>query len=191
MISPVSNHIPLKPDIPSTVVETKAGRCTVSLVASIALNLRNSVDLQRRSLAPMGTGSENLISLREKAILRDQTRQVKEYELSKEKSSLDLRNRILSLPSLCDALRSKCLTANRTCIKTSELMRHLVSELFLTHWELAQRLQILSSIIPEFLTLVPADLIIPVPTVRLNLSAPYGIVRKKVTTYVASESDKS
>ena len=190
MILPGDNHIPPKPELPSTIVQTKAARCTVSSVASIALNLRNSLDLKRRNVAPLGTGSENLISLREKAILRDQTRQVKEDELSKEKSCLDLRSRIISLPSLCDALRSICLAANRTCIKTSELITHLVSELFLTPWELAQRLQILSSIIPEFLTLVPADLIVPVSTVRLNLSAPYGIVRKKVTTYVAMESER-
>lgn len=190
LISPKGNHIPKKPEFPSNIIQPKASQCTVSSVALIALELRNSLDSSRRNLAPIGTGSGNLNSLREKAILRDQIKQIKEAELVKGKSILDVKNRILSLPSLCDALRSKCLTDNRTCLKTTELMKVLTTELFLTHWELAQRLQILTSIIPEFLTVIPADDVVPVSTVRLNLSAPYGIIRKKVIKYVIMESEK-
>ena len=126
--------------------------------------------------------------MRDQIILRDQTKEIKTAELLREKNILDAKNRILSLPSLCDTLRSKCLMDNRTCLKISELLRLLVSELFLTRSELSQRLDILKSIIPEFLTVVPADNILPVCTVRLNLQTPYSVVRKKVMAYVLKAS---
>ena len=177
-----SNYIP---DMPAITEATKAPMSTASMITLAASEQKKVLPLNYTATS----GSDGLKYLRDQAVIRDQNKDTRAAEQLKEKNSLDLRNRILSLPTLCDALRSRCLADNRLCLRTSELMHILVSELFLTRQELAQRLSLLSGIIPEFITLVPADDIVPVSTVRLNLQAPYGIVRRKVISYIASVSD--
>jgi hypothetical protein len=182
--------IPAKPII-STKVESvnRTSKLFLKSLAHEASERRKDIETAKK---PLGTnGIDNLEKLRERAIMRDKTKDLREIEELQAKKVLDTKNRFLSLPSLCDALRSKCLANNRTCIKTSDLMRHLITELFLTQKELSQRLSILTGIIPEFITVVPADDLVPVSTVKLNLQVPYGLVRKKVLSYVVSVSNET
>lgn len=183
----LASCIPAKPII-STKVESinKSSKVILKSIAHEASERRKDIVTVNKLLGTNGV--DNLEKLRERAIMRDRTKDLRATEELQAKKELDLKNRFLSLPSLCDALRSKCLANNRTCIKTSDLMRHLITELFLTQKELSQRLSILTGIIPEFITVIPADDLVPVSTVRLNLQAPYGIVRKKVLSYVLSVS---
>ena len=183
----VASCIPAKPII-ATKIEaiSKTSKCTVRSLAHEASARRKDIETANRPLS--SNGVDNLETLRERAIMRDKTKDLRAIEELKAKKELDTKNRFSSLPSLCDALRSKCLANNRTCMKTSELMKHLIAELFLTQKELTQRLSILTGIIPEFITMIPADDLVPVSTVRLNLQVPYGAIRKKVLSYVISVS---
>jgi hypothetical protein len=186
----LASCIPAKP-IVSTKVESinRTSKVVLKSLAHEASERRKDIETANK---PLGTnGIDNLEKLRERAIMRDKTKDLRAIEELQAKKILDTKNRFLSLPSLCDALRSKCLANNRTCIKTSDLMRHLITELFLTQKELSQRLSILTGIIPEFITVVPADDLVPVSTVRLNLQVPYGLVRKKVLSYVLSVSNET
>lgn len=124
--------------------------------------------------------------LREKAMMKDKLKEIHAKELEKQKKITDLKNRVISLPSLCDALRSKCLSTNRTSIKKSDLLNMMTTELNLNQRELSERLLMLSQIVPEFITIVPADNIVPISTFRINLSTLYKEVKNKVTTYVSS-----
>ena len=106
--------------------------------------------------------------------MRDKKKDLRAVEEHEAKSKSEVKIRTLLLSSLCDVLRSKCLEANRTRIKTSELMQHLVSELSLTKEELLLRLHVLADVVPDFLSLVPAGRIVPVSAVQLSLQALWG-----------------
>lgn len=173
--------IPPKPDGLQNSVMKKASTHSVTVIASMALERRNAAHLEKQPECVSGV--ENLSRLREIAITRDKSKELRAVEELEEKLKLESKNRVASLPSLCDALRSKCLVANKSRTKTSVLMQHLVSELFLTKKELLSRLHILAEVVPEFLLFIPADHIVPVSTIQLNLQAPYGEVRKKIIAY--------
>lgn len=173
--------IPPKPDELQNSVVKKTSTHSVTVVASRALERRNIAELEKQ--AGCVSGVENLSRLREIAITRDKSKDLRAVEELGEKLKLESKNRVASLPSLCDVLRSKCLVANKTRTKTSVLMQHLVSELSLTKKELLLRLHILADVVPEFLIFIPADHIVPVSTIQLNLQAPYGAVRKKIIAY--------
>ena len=183
-----ANLIPPKPDGLQHSIVKKATTHSVTLLASLALERRNIAEVENQPR--VGSGVDNLSRLREMAIMRDKSKDLRAIEELEAKVKIESRNRTLSLSSLCDALRSKCLAANRTRIKTSELMQHLTSELSLTKTELLLRLHILADVVPEFLTFVPGDHIVPVSTVQLHLQAPYGAVRKKIVEYISSVLEK-
>ena len=190
--SPVATKaslIPPKPDGLQKSVIKKTSTHSVTVIASMALERRNAAQLDKQSGCVCGV--ENLSRLREIAITRDKSKELRAVEELGEKLNLESKNRVASLPSLCDALRSKCLVGNKSRTKTSVLMQHLVSELFLTKKELLSRLHILAEVVPEFLLFIPADHIVPVSTVQLNLQAPYGEVRKKIIAYQSYKLEDS
>lgn len=176
--------IPPKPDGIQNSMVKKNPKHSVTVLASMASERRNIAEVENQARG--GSGVDNLCRLREMAILRDQSKELRAVQELEARVKIESKNRILSLPSLCDALRSKCLSANRTHIKTSELVQHLISELSVTKKELLLRLHIIVDVVPEFLTLIPADHIVPVSTVQLHLHVPYGAVRKKVLAYISS-----
>jgi hypothetical protein len=178
-----TSFIPPKPDVLKNSMVKKTPKHSVTVLASMASERRNIAEEENQVRG--GSGVDNLSRLREMAILRDQSKELRAVQELEARVKIESRNRILSLPSLCDALRSKCLSANRTHIKTSELVQHLISELSLTKKELLLRLHIIVDVVPEFLTLIPADHIVPVSTVQLHLHVPYGAVRKKVLAYIS------
>ena len=184
----MKNHIPTKPPITLNIHGISVSQCTVSAIAAIALEQRNIASLARQDSGSCISGSNGLKSLRDQIILRDLSKDVRAAELLRENIILETKNRLLSLTSLCDTLRTKCLTDNRTCLKIPELLLLLKSELFLTRKELTLRVEILEKIVPEFITVVAADNIVPVCTVRLNLHTSYSVVRQKVAEHVLSES---
>jgi hypothetical protein len=170
--------IPPKPH--NQIENLRKGMC-VSKIALLAEEERHS--LERHS------SSTGLASLNESKLLAEKrfcNKDILAMQLLNQQNVITLKNRIASLPSLCDALRSKCMNANRTSMKTSDLMQTMTSELFLTKKELMNRLCLLTGIIPEFITILPRDDIVAFSVIRLNLQANYGLIRKKIITYVNS-----
>jgi hypothetical protein len=101
--------------------------------------------------------------------------------------------RINSLPAVCDTLRLHWLSkgggGGRIARRSSAMMTHevlndLAPSLATSQSELLVRLQIIARELPEFLTLFPADDVVQVPTVQVNLHAPYADVRSKACRFV-------
>jgi hypothetical protein len=173
--------IPPKPQ--NQIENLRKGIC-VSKIALIAEEERHSLEVHKTH-----SSSTGLASLNESKLLAEKrfcNKDLLALQLLNQQNIITLKNRILSLPSLCDALRSKCMNANRTSMKTNDLMQTMTSELFLTKKELMNRLCLLTSIIPEFITILPGDDIVAFSVIRLNLQANYGLIRKKIRTYVNS-----
>ena len=173
--------LPSKPRLIATSSASKDGRTVSSFLAQNPRLVRHE-SVPSNDVISM-TGMDNLAQLREKASLRDKSRDLRIAEETKLKEKADTKERLSSLPTVCDALRSKCLGDKRTRVKTAELIRHLMSELSLTPSELSQRLSIISAVVPEFITVIPADDVVGSSTVQLDLKAPYGPIRKKVIEY--------
>lgn len=177
----MKSSIPPRPSLISKLAVSKDSRMATSFLAPIIEKVRNESNPSNDDASM--TGMESLLQLREKAFMRDKSRDLRAAEEMELKKIHDTKERIASLPTLCDALRSKCLGENRTCVKTSELIRNLISELCLSQIELSQRLLMISEIVPEFITVIPADDVVSTSTIRLNLRAPYAPIRRKVIDY--------
>lgn len=160
-------------------------RCTVSFVANIAFTKRQ-IDA-KDVLEPQLDADNGFIALRENAGKKDGNKESKELEIAKEKKRIDYNNRVVSLPSLCDAIRSKCLNSNKSCMKTSDFIDALSRELLLKNInrkELNERTQLLAKIAPEFISIIPADKKVPYSTMRVNLKTPVDSIKKKLARFV-------
>lgn len=173
------------PPKPQNQMDNLRNTCAVSRIALLAEEERHSLEDSQKTNS-LSTG---MVSLNESKLLAEKrycNKDLLALQLLNEQNMVTLKNRVVSLPSLCDALRSKCMSTNRTCMKTSDLMHIMTAELFLTKKELMTRLCLLTGIIPEFITILPGDDIVAVSVIRLNLQANYSLIRKKIITYVNS-----
>ena len=99
-------------------------------------------------------------------------------------------NRYSSLPSLCDVLRSLARAERRIANRTSqELVEKLAPDLRISEDELKLRLALLVEHVPEFLSVFPPDDVVDVETVRINLSAPFQQVRRKLEALATASID--
>lgn len=182
LVTVKKTSFPPKPNLLLTSVTSKSARTVSSFLAEVPRLVR-IVSEPAYNVVGM-TGMESLAQLREKASQRDKSKDVRVAAEMELKKRADAKERMASLPTLCDALRSKCLGENRTRVKTAELIRHLISELSLTPSELSQRLSMISAIVPEFIKVIPADDVVGSSTVQLDLKAPYGSIRRKVIEHI-------
>ena len=158
---------------------------TASAIASIALEKRKNGQEQDHALLSGG-----LEGLRHLAEMRERNKDQNEAEKRKEKSDGELRTRLVSICVLCDALRSKCMMSNRASVKTTDIINQLSKELSILPKELMIRLQLLTSIVPEYLTIVQPDNVVSYSVVRFNMQVSYDQVRKKLAAYATSTLSK-
>lgn len=173
------------PPKPQNRMDILRNTCAVSKIALLAEEERHNLEVGQK-INSLSTG---MVSLNESKLLAEKrycSKDLLALQLLNQQNMVTLKNRIVSLPSLCDALRSKCMSSNRTCMKTSDLMQIMTAELFLTKKELMNRLCLLTGIIPEFITILPGDDIVAVSVIRLNLQANYSLIRKKIISHVNS-----
>lgn len=169
----------------TTVINSKRAGYTASAIASIALEKRKSGHEHDHALLSGG-----LEGLRHLAEIRERNKDQNEAEKRKEKSDGELRTRLVSICVLCDALRSKCMMNNRVSIKTTDIINQLSKELSILPKELMIRLQLLTSIVPEYLTIVQPDNVVSFSVVRFNMQVSYDQVRKKLASYATTTLSK-
>ena len=185
------SHIPPIPVTTSDInqgtarVNSKRAAYTASAVASIALEKRKNGHEQDHALLSGG-----LEGLRHLAEMRERNKDQNEAEKQKEKSNGELRTRLASICVLCDALRSKCLMSNRASVKTTDIINQLSKELSILPKELMFRLQLLTSIVPEYLTIVQPDNVVSYSVLRFNMQVSYDQVRKKLALYATTTLSK-
>jgi len=118
-----------------------------------------------------------LEGLKKFAIERGQKDQ--HMEELKARKTIECR-RLESLPTLCEILRSMARSTGQRHRAINELVRALAPDMKLPNEELKERLIMLSTCAPEFLSIAPADDVVAVETVRINLSAPFADVRRRL-----------
>ena len=186
VIHPSTTHIPPVPELTGAAMppaSTAGGKVptTATTIASIALAKRNSSTAgHENELAGGLDGLRHLAEERER--MKEQTESAKQ----KEKADAEMRSRLASLCAVCDALRSKFLNSNRSSLKTAELLHKLSAELSVLPRELAARLQLVAAVVPELITVIHPDNIVPYSVVRFNMQAPYAAARKKLAQYATS-----
>jgi len=96
--------------------------------------------------------------------------------------------RVYSLSTVCDSLRSLWLSQRNAshAVAAHEVLRDLAPAFGITEVELLTRLRIISREFPEFLSIFQADAVLNVPTIRVNLRAPYVELGRKVAQWVGA-----
>ena len=149
-------------------------------ISRLASNQRNSQQAAIIDQLQSITDKHGLEKLKELAKRRgeEQSQNIK----SSTKTTLQTirKGRLLSLPKLCDALRSIAMTEKRSSRPSIELIGKLAPELKLSEDEVRQRLGMVVTHAPEFLSVFPPDALVGVETVKVNLNVPYGLVRNKL-----------
>jgi len=186
IVHPHTTNIPPMPELSaaaSSHASTAGGKvaATVTSIASIALAKRNSTTAGHEHELTGG-----LDGLRHLAEQRERMKKETESAKLKEKADANMRSRLASLCVVCDALRSKFLTSNRSSLKTAELLHKLSAELSILPRELAARVQLVAAVVPELITVVHPDNVVPYSVVRFNMQALYATARKKLAQYVTS-----
>jgi hypothetical protein len=157
--------------------------CTAAALALLAAERRRSSIAQDSELL---TGLGGMDALRGLAEKRERNKDSFSFDKQKEKSDGELRSRLRSICTMCDALRSRNLSGKRSSNRTSEVVKMMCEQLSLPQTELLARLQLLADVVPEFLTIIQPDNVVPYSVIRLNMQAPYSQVRKKLSQYAAA-----
>ena len=187
--------LPVKPSHSSR--ETTAGKNGGAGKSLAALNPNELKELKERNRAgaiERSTSASTAIvaggleHLRKMAVERENSTKIRAAELKEESKKAAMVTLLSSLTSLCDTLRSLALSKNkRSVFVTSELVKELAPSLRISEHDLRSRLCKVSEELPEFLTMLPFDDRVAVETLRLNLHCDYALVRKKCSTFVASQ----
>lgn len=132
-------------------------------------------------------GKITLEMLRERAAKREeialQQKEKVKIQLAEEESE-----RLLQLlPTLADAFRSMAVRKNRTNMTRKDSLEGVSRALQLRPQQVATGMDLLCSIVPEFLCQLSADLGVPA-TVTVNRNLPYKEVRGKIVEYVRTHS---
>jgi hypothetical protein len=178
-IQPDLSIFPPKPDV-STNFNTKQTEALA--LAKIAKDKKRKLltiaDEELKEIENVGTSG--LDSIRQLAEKRQKAQVENDEKKNADNKLLERNTRIKSLPSICDALRSLCISTSRNIRPMKELVNTLASDFRLQPKELHQRLKLLHDVAPEFINILPADNIVNITTVRINLDCPYGQVRDKI-----------
>ena len=97
------------------------------------------------------------------------------------KALTERKGQLKSLPAIADSLRSIVRLRNRMSHPLQDILSSLAPQLRFSKQALLSRLVLLTDAAPEFLSLFPANDIVPVATLKINMDAPYGAVRSKLS----------
>jgi hypothetical protein len=176
VITPDHSLIPARPAIPvpeKRVRTEKKGDITEW--AEAALSARSDGDYRDVTME----------ILRERAIQREESARV-EAERIKAQVAAEETNRLLHmLPSLADTLRSLSMRNNRSHMLKKDCVEGIIAALQLKTHQVQQGFDLLCTIAPEFISIVPAEKGVPA-TVAVNRATPYKEVRGKVVEYARS-----
>lgn len=107
-----------------------------------------------------------------------------------EKKELVKKNRYKSLPVLCDAIRSICISGKKSgrperfLWELNTFVLKIAPDLGLHINELIIRFKLLQEIVPEFISILPPDDLVNIWTIRINRDAPFVPLRQKVSNIV-------
>jgi len=184
LIQPDLNVFPPKPDVN---VNTNNQQTEALALAKIAKERKRKLltiaDEELKEIDNDGTSggtTSGLDNIRKLAEKRQKTQQDNDEKKNIDKKAIEMNTRMKSLPSICDALRSLCISSSRNIRPMNELINTLAPDLRLQSKEFHQRLLLLHDVAPEFINILPPDNIVNVTTVRINLDCPYGQVREKI-----------
>jgi len=90
------------------------------------------------------------------------------------------------LPTICNTLRSYCLIDKIYSVTLSNMISRLSSDFRISKVEVRKSLSLLTTIVPEYLTVFPPDDIVPVATLRINPSSEHPIILNKIQQYITN-----
>ncbi len=121
------------------------------------------------------------VNLHDMAIARGKLRVIEDEQYRKQRC-YDLKlERVRSLTSLCDVLRTAARSKGRTVFPLKDCVDQYTLQFNVTKTEFSARLQLVNQVAPEFLCIIPMNHHVPVDTLRINLDAPYSHVRAKLS----------
>ena len=145
-------------------------------------NAKNSIPekIRGRDSEAMDVANET-VNLHDLAIARGKLKMVEDEQYQK-KRRYDIKlERIRSLTSLCDVLRTAARAKGRTIFPLKDCMDRYTLQFNITKSEFSTRLKLINDVVPEFLCVIPTNQRVPVDTLRINLDAPYATVRSKLS----------
>jgi hypothetical protein len=131
--------------------------------------------------------------LRQMAIEREKESKQRQILIEAERAKTSLIRKVKALPALCDTLRSLAVAkrskASATFI-TTDLIRDLIPSLRVDEKELRDRLAMVATELPEFLSVVAPSEMLPIEMLRVNLLADYAQVRRKCLSVIQRECQR-
>ena len=183
-----SSPIPSKPELAANQDlkhDTALSSCHNSFLSSVsALSSRIKREQALHVAGANNKEVKSLDELRNIAIAKGALLNSLEEKLKAEQKARDECSRFRLLPRICDSLRALFVLNGRTTIISSECFHKLSIELRRNVQDIEKSVIMLACVVPEFVTIFPADDTVPVGTLRINKEAPYGEVRTKVSSAV-------
>jgi hypothetical protein len=194
LIEPNHNAIPVKPEMSSRKrCNEEAHQLSKKIAIDRELNVTNT--------------KERIKNIKENEIKEgrdgDSFEVLKILVMEREKHNIDISNQILlekkeqakknrfkSLPVLCDAIRSLCISGkksgrpDRFVWELNTFVMKIAPDLGLNINELKIRIKLLQEMVPEFISIIPPDDLVKIWTLRINSDAPFVPLRQKVSKIV-------
>jgi hypothetical protein len=124
--------------------------------------------------------SFSMKAIRERARQRGEGAVAVQAEIAAQTAKMKNKDRLLSLPRLCDTIRTKSLGARKYTWDLKETIAKIALEMTIPKAELLERIQILVSLVPEFICINQFKSGKNPATLQLRPTVPYGDIRKKL-----------
>lgn len=178
-IKPDISIFPPKPNVSTNINSIQTEALQLAKIAKDKKRkLLNFADEELKEIENVETSG--LESIRKLAEKRQKAQEQYDEKKNADMKQLEMTTRMQSLPSIIDTLRSLCISTCRNIRPMKDLINSLAPDMRLQPKELHQRLVLLNEVAPEFINILPADNIVNITTVRINLDCPYTQVRDKI-----------
>ena len=171
---PAGSAVTIAPD--ASVIPERPAR------PAIEINVKNSVPekIKSRESEAMDVANET-VNLHDLAIARGKLKMIEDEQYQKQRRYDIKLERVRSLTSLCDVLRTAARAKGRIVFPLKECIDQYTLQFNITKSEFSTRLKLINDAVPEFLCIIPTNQRVPVDTLRINLDAPYATVRAKLS----------
>jgi hypothetical protein len=95
-------------------------------------------------------------------------------ETARQTAEATRKARLGALPVLCDVLHTTCMIKKRRIFFVHALVDELSASMRLSQEEVTARLRMCATVVPDYLTMLPLDKLLPQRRVKVNMETPYA-----------------